>query len=449
MQHSHTPASAAQTTSDPGPLGLVPAVALGLPERLAGRVDEHTRLFVEHMRQGLLAASTAVGLEVMAEVMAVEMTELAGPKGKHDPARTAKRHGSQPGTVTLGGRRLGVRRPRVRSVGHDGEHELGLESYQVFASTDLLAEGIVARMLAGLSTRRYPAGLEPVGDRVDAQASGTSKSAVSRRFVAATAERLAELLARRLDDRRWLVVFLDGFGMGEHLLVGALGVTEDGTKVPLGVVEGTTENRAVCTRLVSDLAERGLDAAKGVLFVVDGGKALERAIRAVFGDKALIQRCRRHKERNVTDHLPEAERPLIQRRLRAAWQLGDADQARAELEQLARSLDRKRPGAAASLREGLEQTLTVTRLGIGGSLLQTVESTNPVESMIEIVRDHATRVKRWGSGEMALRWAAAGMLAAEGQFRRVKGYRELPQLARALERATTEEPALLDLAVGA
>jgi transposase-like protein len=232
-----------------------------------------------------------------------------------------------------------------------------LESYTAFTSTDLLAEGIVARMLAGLSTRRYPAGLEPVGEQVAQQATGTSKSAVSRRFVAATAERLAELLARRLDDRRWLVVFLDGFGMGEHLLVGALGVAADGTKVPLGVAEGTTENKAVCTRLVADLADRGLDASRGVLFVVDGGKALDKAIRAVFGRKALLQRCRQHKERNVLDHLPEAERPLVQRRLRAAWALADADQARAELEQLARSLDRQRPGAAASLREGLAETL--------------------------------------------------------------------------------------------
>jgi putative transposase len=308
-----------------------------------------------------------------------------------------------------------------------------------------LAEGIVARMLAGLSTRRYQAGLEPVGPQVDQAARGTSKSAISRRFVQATAERLAELLARRLEDRRWLVVFLDGFGMGEHLLVGALGVTDDGTKVPLGVVEGTTENKTVCTRLVADLAERGLDPSRGLLFVIDGGKALERAIRAVFGAKALIQRCRRHKERNVTDHLPEAERPLVQRRLRAAWALGDPDQAKAELEQLARSLDRRRPGAAASLREGLELTLTVTRLGVGGKLLQTLESTNPMESMIEIVRDHAGRVKRWGSGEMALRWAAAGMQAAEGQFRRVKGYQELPRLALALERATAQEPGMLDL----
>jgi putative transposase len=440
MQDSHMHVPADDSAGDSSRLRLIPA---RLPEWLASRVDEHLAVFAAHMTQGLLAASTAVGLEVMAELMDVEVTELAGPKGKHDPARVAMRHGGEQGTVTLGGRRLGVRRPRVRTTGD--AHEVPLESYAAFTCTDLLAEGIVARMLAGLSTRRYGAGLEPVGEQVAQQATGTSKSAVSRRFVAATAERLAELLARPLDDRRWLVVFLDGFGMGEHLLVGALGVTDDGTKVPLGVVEGTTENKAVCTRLVSDLAERGLDASRGVLFVVDGGKALERAIRSVFGAKALIQRCRQHKERNVLDHLPEAERPLVQRRLRAAWALGDADQARAELEQLARSLDRRRPGAAASLREGLAETLTVSRLGVGGKLLQTVASTNPIESMIEIIRDHAGRVKRWSSGEMALRWAAAGMLAAQGQFRRVKGYQELPQLALALERATAEEPGMLDL----
>jgi transposase-like protein len=444
MQDSHTHVPADDTAGDAGRLRLIPASTAGLPEWLAGRVDEHLAVFAAHMTQGLLAASTAVGLEVMAELMDTEVTELAGPKGKHDPARVAMRHGGEQGTVTLGGRRLAVRRPRVRSTGTDA-HEVPLESYAAFTATDLLAEGIVARMLAGLSTRRYPAGLEPVGEQVAQQATGTSKSAVSRRFVAATAQRLAELLARPLDDRRWLVVFLDGFGMGEHLLVGALGVTDDGTKVPLGVVEGTTENKAVCSRLVADLAERGLDASLGVLFVVDGGKALDRAIRAVFGAKALIQRCRQHKERNVLDHLPEAERPLVQRRLRAAWALADADQARAELERLARSLDRQRPGAAASLREGLVETLTVTRLGVGGKLLQTVASTNPMESMIEIVRDHAGRVKRWSSGEMALRWAAAGMLAAQGQFRRVKGYQELPQLALALQRATAQEPGMLDL----
>jgi len=233
MQDSHTAASVAETAAGSSALRLVPTATMGLPERLAGRVDEHLAAFAAHMTQGLLAASTAVGLEVMGELLDVEVAGLAGPKGKHNPQRVAMRHGSEQGTVTLGGRRLGVRRPRVRTTG-EAAREVQLESYAAFTSTDLLAEGIVARMLAGLSTRRYPAGLEPVGQAVEQAAQGTSKSAVSRRFVAATAERLAELLARRLDDRRWLVVFLDGFGMGEHLLVGALGVTDDGTKVPLG-----------------------------------------------------------------------------------------------------------------------------------------------------------------------------------------------------------------------
>ena len=444
MAGSHTSTSARDTSPDSSPATLVSSAVGGLPEQLAGRVDSHLARFAEHMREGLLAASTAVGLEVMAELMAAEVTDLAGPKGKHDRGRVAKRHGSDDGTVTLGGRRVPVRRPRVRSVGDD-EHEVAVESYDTFASTDLLADGIVARMLAGISTRRYPVALEPVGATVQDSATGTSKSAVSRRFVTATAQRLAELLDRRLDEQRWLIVYLDGFGMGDHLMVGALGVAADGTKVPLGVVEGSTENAAVCIRLVSDLVERGLDASRGVLFVIDGGKGIDKAVRAVFGGKALIQRCRRHKERNVTDHLPEAERPLVQRKLRAAWAKDAAAEARADLEALARALTKQRPGAAASLREGLDQTLTVNRLGVTGSLLRTAESTNPVESMIEIVRDHSRRVKRWSSGEMALRWAAAGMLAADSQFRRVKGYRQLPQLAAALEYATADEPGLLDL----
>jgi len=444
MAGSHTPASADRSQLQPARLALASTVDRQLPDQLAGLIDGHLATFAEHVREGLLAASTAVGLEVMAELMDAEVTELAGPKGRHDPARTAKRHGGEDGSVTLGGRRVPVRRPRVRTVGDD-QGEVTLDSYQAFAGADLLAEGIVARMLAGISTRRYPITLEPVGDAVEQAATSTSKSAVSRRFVAATAERLAELCARPLDQAHWPVVMLDGVHLGEHLLVVALGVTDDGAKVPLGVVEGSTENAAVCTRLVADLVDRGLDASKGILFIIDGGKALAKSIRAAFGAKALIQRCRRHKERNVLDHLPDAERPLVQRRLRAAWANPDADTAAAELASIARSLDKQRPGAAASLREGLQQTVTVNRLGVTGSLLRTVESTNPVESMIEIVRDHSRRVKNWQHGEMALRWTAAGMLAAQDQFRRVKGYRQLPQLLAALENATADEPGLLDL----
>jgi putative transposase len=200
MQDSHTPAAADETAALDR-LRLVPTATLGLPERLAGRLDGHLARFAEHMREGLLAASVAVGLEVMAELMEAEVTALAGPNGKHNLARAAKRHGGQDGTVTLGGRRVPVRRPRVRTVGDD-ERELALASYATFVSADLLADGVVARMLGGLSTRGYPVGLEPVGAQVEQAATGTSRSAVSRRFVTATAERLEELLNRPLGDQR-------------------------------------------------------------------------------------------------------------------------------------------------------------------------------------------------------------------------------------------------------
>jgi transposase-like protein len=256
-------------------------------------------------------------------------------------------------------------------------------------------------------------------------------------------------MSRRLDDERWLIMFIDGFTFGDHMLVAALGVTADGTKVPLAVAEGTTENKALVTRLLADLQDRGLDVTDGVLFVVDGSKALTKGIPAVFGDKAVIHRCRIHKERNVLGHLPDAEHAWVRAKLRAGWANRDPVAAQTELEALARALGRKHPGAAASLREGLAETLTVTRLGVDGPLLKTVFSTNPVESMIEIVREHASNVKRWRDGEMTLRWAAAGMESARSQFRRVKGYRQLPQLAAALEAATTDEPGLLELRVTA
>lgn len=443
---SHTTTVPRSTT-----LRLVPEVGLvdladpELPERLAGAMSEQLECFAARMRQGLLAASVAIGLEVMGELIDVEVAELAGPKGKHDANRAAYRHGSEDGKVTLGGRRVPVRRPRVRSV---EDVEVHLESYDVFAAVDLLAEHMVATMLAGVSGRRYESALEPVGEAIEMQASGTSQSSVSRWFVAATAERLAEFRSRPLDDRRWLIVFLDGFDFAGHTMVGALGVDAQGTKVPLGVVEGSTENAAVCRSLVSGLRDRGLDAAEGILFVLDGGKAAAKAVRDVFGDQAVIARCRVHKERNVLDHLPEAERPWVRRKLRQAWANPDADEAARALRALAAQLEKVNPDAAASLREGLADTLTVTRLGVTGSLLKTVTSTNPVESMIEIVRAHARNVKRWQPGDMRLRWAAAGMLAASSQFRRVKGYKQLPKLAHALRHAVgAPEPS--DVAVTA
>ncbi len=425
---SHT----AGTTRGAGLRLVAPMEERSLAERLVGSVDEQLGLFAEQMREGLLAASVAIGLEVMGELLEAEVSELAGPKGKHVTARTVYRHGSEAGRVTLGGRRVPVRRPRARTV--DGA-EVRLESYEAFASVDLLSEQMVASMLAGLSGRRYREVLEPVGEQVEARASGVSQSSVSRRFVTATAARLAEFRSRPLDHERWLIVFVDGFEFAGHTMVGALGVTADGTKVPLGVVEGSTENTSVVRGLIANLRDRGLDPCEGVLFVLDGGKALAKAVGEVFGGQAVIARCRLHKERNVLDHLPEAERAWVRRKLRAAWANPNAVEAEAALTALARQLAKVNPDAAASLREGLAETLTVTRLGITGSLLKTVVSTNPMESMIEIVRAHARNVKHWQGGDMRLRWAAAGMLAASGQFRRVKGYRQLPLLATALQRA--------------
>jgi transposase-like protein len=285
-----------------GSLRLVPEVGLvdladpGLPERLAGKVTEQLEAFAAQMREGLLAASVTIGMGVMGELIDAEVTEVAGPKGRHDAGRVAYRHGSEVGKVTLGGRRVPVRRPRVRTVVDESgaEREVRLESYDTFASVDLLADHMVASMLAGLSGRRYATALEPVGETVEVAASGTSQSSVSRRFVTATAERLAEFRARPLDDRRWLICFVDGFDFAGHTMIGALGVTADGTKVPLGVVEGSTENKAVVRHLVTGLRDRGLDASEGVLFVLDGGKALVAAVRDVFGDRAVIARCRVH-----------------------------------------------------------------------------------------------------------------------------------------------------------
>ena len=377
-------------------------------------------------REGLLALSVGVGMQVVSEIFEEEVTTLVGSKGRHDPGRSANRHGHEPRQVVLGGRLVKVDRPRVRST---EDAEVSLRTYRVFASRDLLTEAALGRMHAGLSTRRYRAGLEPVGDVGDA---GTSRSAVSRRFVRGTEAALAELFGRDLSGIDLLACFLDGLHVGDHLIVVALGVDSAGRKHPLGLWEGTTENKATCSGLLSNLVERGLDTSRAMLFVIDGGKAIRSAITHHFGELALIQRCTKHKERNVTDHLPARERLLVARRLRKAWRNTDADQAERELRSIARALSDRHPGAAASVLEGLEETLTVGRLGLTGSLARSLRTTNPIESMISIARTTARNVKRWRSGKMALRWTAAGMLEAERQFRRMNGFRDLQMLKQAL-----------------
>jgi putative transposase len=383
-------------------------------------------------REGLLALSVGVGLAVVHELMEAEVTEVVGPRGRHDPDRVAKRHGHEDGSMTLGGRRVPVSRPRMRSA--DDEREVPVQTYGYFADRDPLTRAVMDRMLAGVSTRKFAVVGEPVGSDLDRASSSTSKSTVSELFIKRTRTALGELVSRRLDDVRLAVMMLDGLEIADRTHVVALGITTDGVKIPLGLWEGSTENATLARTLLADLVDRGLDPDQAILFVIDGGKALRRAIKDVFGEHALVHRCQRHKERNVCDLLPDRDRDQIRARMRAAWSLTDADLAQQRLQLLASELDRTWPDAAGSLREGMADTLTLMRLGITGNLAQTLCSTNPCESMIEIVRYTQRNVKRWRDGDMRKRWTAAGMLVAEQQFRRIIGYRDLAKLVIAIER---------------
>ena len=268
---------------------------------------------------------------------------------------------------------------------------------------------------------------------VETDARSTSKSAVSRTFVQRTRDQLWNLMNRPLADLRLAVMMLDGIELHGRTNIVALGITTEGDKLALGLWDGSTENATVVAALLADLVDRGLDVEQGILFVIDGSKALRKAVRQVFGNDVPVQRCVQHKERNVLDHLPERDREAVKMRLRRAWDETDHDRALEQLNTLALELDRAHPGAAASLREGMEETLTVTRLGITGKLKLTLQSTNPIESMISTVRVIHRNVKHWTSGEMCLRWTAAGMLEAETRFRKVQGYRGLANLAVAIE----------------
>jgi transposase-like protein len=399
---------------------------LAVPDEVSVALAE----IAESAKEGLLALAVGAGLQVMQALMEESVTALAGPRGRHDPDRTAVRHGLERGSVTLGGRRVPVQRPRVRAT--DGSGELPVAAYELFSGTEILGRLALERMLGGLSSRRYAVGLEPVGAQVAQTASATSKSAVSRRFVAATQTALAELLAADLSALDLVALMVDGVHFGEHCCVVALGIGIDGTKHPLALVEGSTENATLTTDLLVGLRERGLEVTRPILAVIDGAKALRRAVLDVF-DHPVIARCQLHKLRNVRDKLPERLRGPVEQRMRAAYHAASALDAEAQLSALARELDKTHPGAATSLREGLAETLTVLRLGVPPTLARTLRSTNAIESMISICREHAGNVKRWRDGTMALRWCAAGMVEAGKQFRRVNGHLHLPALRAMLQ----------------
>jgi putative transposase len=400
-----------------------------VPERVSVALDE----LAGELREGLLAFAVGTGLQVMAAIMEEDVTAVCGPKGRHNAERIGVRHGHERGSVSLGGRRVPVTRPRIRAA--DGSGELPVASYELFSGTEVLGRMALERMLSGLSTRRYPAGLEPVGTRTEKTATATSRSAVSRRFVAQTETALADLLAADLSGLDLVALMVDGVHFGEHTCIVALGIDIDGLKHPLSLVEGSTENATLVTELIVGLRERGLDVTRPILAVLDGSKALRRAVVDVF-DRPVIGRCQLHKIRNVEDKLPQKLRSVVAARMRRAYHADSALAAEAELSALAAELDRTHPGAAASLREGLAETLTVLRLNVPPTLARTLRSTNAVESMISICRTHASNVKRWRDGQMALRWCAAGMIEAGKQFRRVNGHLHLRALRDTLNKLT-------------
>ena len=392
---------------------------LAVPEQVSVALSE----LVGEVREGLLALAVGTGLQVMTAMMEADVTARCGVKGRHDAERSATRHGYEAGSVSLGGRRVPVERPRMRAS--DGTGELPVPTYALFSQTEVLGRMAMERMLAGLSTRRYSVGLEPVGVRVEQAATATSKSAVSRRFVAATETALAELLAADLSGLDVVALMVDGVHFGEHTCVIALGIDIDGVKHPLSLVEGSTENATLVTDLLVGLRERGLDVTRPTLVVIDGAKALRRGVLDVF-DHPVIARCQLHKIRNVQDRLPKKLRSVVAKRMRAAY--------RAETALAAVTLFDDEFGG-----QGLAETLTVLRLGVPPTLARSLRSTNCIESMIGICRDHSRNVKHWRNGQMALRWCAAGMVEATTQFRRVNGHLHLPRVRTALERHVAAE----------
>ncbi len=385
------------------------------------------------VREALYDTVIGAGLACVDEVLETERVALCGERYEHLPDRQALRAGYVASSLVLGGRRVAVQRPRARSV---AGRELGLPSWREWSARDPLEQRAVEQMVLGVSTRGYARSLEPLPEAVAVRS--ISKSAVSERFIYGTERKLAELMSRDLRQLRVVALLIDGVHFGEHVVLAAVGVDEHGDKHVLGLREGATENAAAVRALLADLVERGLDPNRALLIVIDGAKALHKAVVEVFGAHGLIQRCREHKKRNVTDALPERLRATVRSAMNQAYATRDTKRARRLLDGLARRLEHQHPSAATSLREGLEETLTVMRLGLPENLERVLSSTNLIENLFSRVREIGHRVKRWQSGTMVLRWTATGVLEAERGFRKLVGYRAMPILVAALRACDTQ-----------
>jgi putative transposase len=385
------------------------------------------------MQDSLEALALEMGLLVAAGLLEDEVTRLCGRRYQRRPDRTCTRYGHQPGMATLAGQKIAIPRPRVRRT--DGSGEVPLETYTRLQAPDAMPQAVLRRMVRGVSTRDYEQVIDLAHDGF-----GVKKSSVSRDFVRASAAEVKALAERRFDGEHFPAIMIDGVEYAGETMIVALGITADGTKRVLGLRQGATENAAVCVALLEGLQARGLDTSQPVLLVLDGAKALHAAAQRVWGPNAVIQRCQIHKKRNIKAHVPEKHHAELERRLSEAYHETGYETARASLEATARWLERINVDAASSLREGLEETLTVVRLGLAGALRRTLATTNPIESALSVTRRVTGRVTRWREGEMRRRWCAAGLLRAESKFRRIKGHRAMPLLIKALEVITRGQP---------
>jgi putative transposase len=377
-------------------------------------------------RAELFELAIASGLRVLTTMLEEDRTAVCGARYAHQTGRAAARAGTVPSEVVLGGRKVAIRRPRVRADGH----EVVLPTFRTMADTDPLNRRVVEQMLVGVATRQYARSLEPMPSTVTSR--GTSKSAVSRRFVAKTRAQLEAWQSAPLEGLDLVGLVLDGVHVGEHCLILALGIAADGQKHALGLWEGSTENATLCQSLLANLQSRGLRTDRSLLVILDGSKALRKAVRDTFGDVALVQRCQVHKLRNVLDHLPDRQRAWVKASLQRAYRSPEVATARRLLLDLVRRLDTDHPSAAESVREGLDETLTVLGLHLSDALRRSLVTTNAAESLISRTRQVKRNVKRWRGGQMVVRWVAAGVLEAVKGFRRLKGYKAMPQLVAAL-----------------
>jgi putative transposase len=377
------------------------------------------------LRQGVGELIRQAGLRLMDLLMQEEVRELVGERSQRQAERRANRWGSERGYCVVMGQKVPVERPRVRST---DDQEVRLGSYELFHRGEPLTETVWEKLMLGLSTRKYGQAV-----REFTEAYGLEKSAVSEHFIEASRTKLQEMMERRLDKTRLCALLIDATPFAGQQLVVAMGISQDGRKMILGLRQGATENATVVGELLGDLVHRGLDFCEPRLYILDGGRALTAAVKKHAGESAAIQRCQVHKRRNVLDHLTDEQKPAVAQRLNAAYALEDHAAAKQALNTLHRELMDLNPSAARSLGEGMEETLTVHRLHVPMQLRKTLASTNVIESAFSIVDQVCKNVKRWHGGDQRERWVGSGLLVAQKQFRKVTGHKQIPALIRELE----------------